>query len=858
MIKYISVKAVVRIVLVVIFILLPVLKYTASAQNINSVGTQISDGTSPNVLEPNSFSLMELNSKEKGFLLPRMTTAERKRIPIESLVGGMAIYNTTIECIEFYNTSRLQWMSVCGDVGPATFVIPDNKCSSLKINGEYTEGVFLDSRKNTIIVEVNVSVPGTYEVEAIAYDDVNKENGYSFYTSGVFPQKGDYVLVLKGNGTPVKGYARTNGIPSGKDNIKFFLNKKESTCKTTNEVEKKALSYDIIKVEQIGNFYTGVDLGSTKTTGKMLVTISNISKQGTVTITTQTVNGIYFKKSRLLTPQEVSNGTAIIELEGFGSPIWPLQTDFVFTSNSYVKVEQGESVMTYPYFATISKINVTIDCSTVTTQGDFYKDDALTVANKVIVPVKVNATGRGKIRGVIEVAGAQTQKIEFESEVVDFKFNAATNDIQKVEMKPVTNTGKPTVGGTTLPMVIQMSSQGIKEYDPKAVDEKITSVSCIYNLPIKTKNAEVTIYCQYEDQVQVSGKYRAWVPLDASNYVTIFVDVKNIGAYNITTNTVDGIKFSSSGTFNAIETVELKLYGSGTPTSNDKKRMTISVPTNANPISCAFDVKLAMSSKTMLTYSNNTSYGYGFDKGHSKLFIDSPNNFGSLLTSTVAMEGNITVAAYSSSNTSQVASHINNHNPALISIGFNATLTASEASTIAAYVRSGGALLAATDAANANYTYNLLNAVLGTSNIQAVSIGSGGSTFPTRSVDDPVLNGPFGDIRNRHLGDDATGGIGLVPSSLGSALSNIVILSQDSNGNIFAFRHKTLNFVWMGDGGFNSQSGTNSAINSTTICPFVVNTSTNRPITKTSYGNVVYNSQFTANALAWLFSVTTK
>jgi hypothetical protein len=863
--KYIN--TVVKTIFMVVFMLFSSFSNISFAQTIKEKGTQISDGTSPNILDPLNFSLMELNSKERGFLLPRMTTAERMRIPTQNIVSGMVIYNTSIDCLEFYNSSRKQWMSVCGDVGPATFIIPDNKCQSIMISGEYIEGVLLDARKNIITVEVNVSVPGTYEIEAIAYDNLGKENGYRFYSKGIFPQKGNYTLVLKGEGTPQKGYNRTNGIPSGKDTIKFFLNKKESSCKRDNEVEKKALSYEIIKVEQVGEFFTGVDLSSSKTTGRMRVTISNISKEGIVSINTETVNGIYFKKSRALTPQEVSSGTAIIELEGYGVPTWPIKTDLTFVSNSHVKVEEGELEKTYPYYATISKVNVTIDCSKVNALGEYFKGEPLTSANKIVVPVKVNATGRGKVKGVIEITSTQTEKIEFESEIVDFKFNDATNDIQMVEMKPVANTGKPIVGGVSLAMVIQMSSKGIKEYDPNATDENIKSVSCVYNLPIKLKEAKLKIYC-FEGNQQVYGKYRMGFPLNSTNYVTLIMEVEEPGEYHIVTNTVDGIYFEAKGEFTEkgtlIDNTALKLYGKGTPTNNNKKTMILTIPTSVGGSTCSFDVILAMSSKTMLTYSNNTSFGYGFDKGHSQKFISSKNNFGDLSNSTVAMDGNIIVASYGTSGVSQLSSHIATHQPALISVGYSTTLNLQQAQIIASYVRSGGALLAATDDATApRYettsvaTIHLINAVLGISTAQAVTIGSGGSVFLTRNVNDPILNGPFGDIRTKYIGDDATGGVGLVPSSLGSALYDIEILSTDSSGNIYAFRHKNLNFVWMGDGGFNSQSGTASALKSNTICPFVVD-SNDRPISKTTYSQTVYNSQFTANALAWLFSVTRK
>lgn len=198
-------------------------------------GTQISDNTAPNTLSPLEFSLLELNSTERGFLMPRMTTAERDNIPTANLTAGLTIYNTTMGCVEFYNVTRQVWMNLCGDVEPAIFTIPNDKCGQIEknITGDYIQGVLLDSRKNLISVEVSVSSPGTFDIEAVAYDDTGKENGYTFTSKGVFPTSGNFLLVLKGSGTPKKGYANANT----KDEIRFTLNKKLSTCIAYNHVK---------------------------------------------------------------------------------------------------------------------------------------------------------------------------------------------------------------------------------------------------------------------------------------------------------------------------------------------------------------------------------------------------------------------------------------------------------------------------------------------------------------------------------------------------------------------------------------------------------------------------------------------
>lgn len=225
----------IRVVLVLFFGLFLHFSSNVVAQNATPRGTQISDGTSPNVLSSLPFSLLELNSNERGFLMPRMTTAERSEIPKNKLIAGLIIYNTSMGCVEFYNATRQVWMNMCGDIEPAIFTIPNDKCGQIEKNiaGDYIQGVLLDSRKNLISIEVNVSSPGTFDIEAVAYDDTGNANGYTFTTKGVFPTSGNFLLVLKGSGTPKKGYANVNT----KDKIKFTLNKKLSTCVANNHVK---------------------------------------------------------------------------------------------------------------------------------------------------------------------------------------------------------------------------------------------------------------------------------------------------------------------------------------------------------------------------------------------------------------------------------------------------------------------------------------------------------------------------------------------------------------------------------------------------------------------------------------------
>ncbi len=82
-----------------------------SAQNNVGIGT-----TTPN---PNA--ILEMQSTTQGVLVPRMTTAQR--LAIASPTEGLMVYDITVDCFFFYETTSATWKNLCssatGPAGPA-------------------------------------------------------------------------------------------------------------------------------------------------------------------------------------------------------------------------------------------------------------------------------------------------------------------------------------------------------------------------------------------------------------------------------------------------------------------------------------------------------------------------------------------------------------------------------------------------------------------------------------------------------------------------------------------------------------------------------------------------------------------
>ncbi len=79
-------------------VLFSLFAFSATAQNVG-VGTTT----------PQASAILDVTSTDKGFLPPRMTTAQRNAIA--NKVAGLLIYNTNTSCVEMYNGSN--WISLC-------------------------------------------------------------------------------------------------------------------------------------------------------------------------------------------------------------------------------------------------------------------------------------------------------------------------------------------------------------------------------------------------------------------------------------------------------------------------------------------------------------------------------------------------------------------------------------------------------------------------------------------------------------------------------------------------------------------------------------------------------------------------
>lgn len=478
----------------------------------------------------------------------------------------------------------------------------------------------------------------------------------------------------------------------------------------------------------------------------------------------------------------------------------------------------------------------TVDCSNSKAMGSYVKGKDLTNSNYLSIAVNVTKIGNYTITGT------------------------TSNGYNFYGTGVFLNTGTQTV---------QVPGQGNPQNvqtDNIAIDANGTEVTCTpaVSVSVLSPSGTYTMSC---GSATVNGVYKVGTALTSSNTITLPVNVSALGSYTITTNTVDGISFSGSGTFTSTGNQNITLNGSGTPSSTSVKKMTITSDSQGGvSTTCSVNVIVVISGKKIIGIGvYGGTYGYHMESSASSAMYNAAANFGTLSTSTIKYDN--TTAAYTNYSSDPSDANFSTWlaaKPDIVIIGYYMNWSVNKARAMADYLNSKGTCILMQQDPNNAATF--FQTFYGDNSITFNSTFGGGSIYQLSSVNDAILNGPFGDIRGKYWGEDAGGGSYITNAPLGSITTYstaVPITSNNTNVGVSSFRDNTHNFIFIGDGGFtsNPNNTTGAAGNgSQTICPFAVDAA-GKPIARTGYGNggngtsaggyTVYNSILFANALAW-------
>ncbi|MCO6564823.1 MAG: hypothetical protein J6581_05205 [Apibacter sp.] len=500
----------------------------------------------------------------------------------------------------------------------------------------------------------------------------------------------------------------------------------------------------------------------------------------------------------------------------------------------------------------------TIECGSVKVNGSYLDKTAITSDNKLLLDVVVTKPGSYTIS-----ATSSPDNKYFFTKSGDF-LSTGTYSIEIPcygTPENFTPEGQPGDKFTLL-------MNGVEGSSP-----------CTFNVEVQNSavRPKFTMDCS---TTTVKGIYQHETALNSSNYieVTIRFDAAYHGApLYLYTDTVEGISFKSDkltldsqGQTSGWVTQTVKLLGEGAPISYSPKKMTIHSNSVSSTATCEATILVAYEKMKLYTIANLNGVYDALGTGNLRAMIKNEDNFGLQPYSIVKFKGwtneskNIGPGPSASVLQNQL---LGSNPPDIVITGFNMTVDQQTAKYYREYLQKGGVMIVFIQDINAhNFLVGLYpDGDVNTRN--AVGVGGAGSVHKLKNIDSPIVNGPFGDIRGDYWGEDASYTRALIS---GIPSSDIEVLSTTPNGDITAFKHKKYNLVFVGDGGFNSSTVSNGVspgnypgnisypmyLGSVTIGG---HTYPLYPIPKPRYGNdvvglnqySVYNSVFTANAVAW-------
>lgn len=373
-----------------------------------------------------------------------------------------------------------------------------------------------------------------------------------------------------------------------------------------------------------------------------------------------------------------------------------------------------------------------------------------------------------------------------------------------------------------------------------------------YNLLVDHRNFYLVDGSTYTLNVRSNAGWRIKEIIQDSNTGDPLLDLKP--SDNMTVGTTGGYDISGEPvTFTMADNIGIGGYITVTFESTDSPKK---FEDKTVKLLCALPkVKI-------MGLANYTHWGYniaiapdgGTNKNSAYHLLSSPFNFGLTPASIVPSLG-FEFLPHDASGTigNTTLQGYLDEEPDIIVLGQDLYIPVAQAKMYVDYLKKGGVLIAYNEG-NGSGIGNLMQAIFEDTTITDRTRNAAGAVYQLPDIEDPILDGPFGNLRGLTWGEDAssTRTVDNIPLDKVVVYSNANdITSGASFMELTAFRHKEYNFVWFGDGGFvSSDDPTHN-----TRCPFMLGEN-NKPVHKSGYGRInanmnVYNSVIFANTVYW-------
>jgi hypothetical protein len=412
---------------------------------------------------------------------------------------------------------------------------------------------------NYIDVQVNLTTAGSY---SIVSDTVN---GYSFKGTGSIATAGLNTVRLLGTGKPLTAEVDYFTIKFG-----------TSTCDIPVTVVSAATNVAVFTLSGAPNTCSGATVTGTYKAGAALnitntVTINvNVTALGAYTLGAASPNGMFFTASGTF----ISLGVQPVLLNGLGTPI---AAGIFNVAASNLGSNCTFSITVLPATGGTTAIytlgGAPTNCTGVVLNGTYQASLATAASNTAKFDVTVATAG------TYSITTTTVNGVSFSG-----TGSFATMGPQTVTL---TASGTPTAAGN-----FNYPATGNASTCTFSVTYTAAAPPAVYTLEGAPGVCSAAV---------ISGVYAAGTVLTSSNTVTIQANVTTMGAYTISTNTVNGMTFTASGVFPGIGGQTLVLVGTGTPVASGVNTFTPQIGTS----SCTFNITVTSAATDYITCSIN-------------------------------------------------------------------------------------------------------------------------------------------------------------------------------------------------------------------------------------------------------------
>jgi hypothetical protein len=280
-------------------------------------------------------------------------------------------------CILFTISCKREYSYEAGPGAVYSFIGSPGACANALVNGNYMTGITTDS-SNSVQLMVQVTKTGNYDITT------NTADGISFYQSGDFIDTGIQTITLYAKGIPDTSGSFQIQIP-GTGGCDFTI---LVAPQAPASYQLSGAPADCSKPYINGSYIGGKSLNDQN---KMTIRV-DVFSPGAYTITTDTVNGLYFAASGYFS----NTGNQQITLQGEGISQQPGLYYFTIHGGSttcefYLLVQSAEPLAYYVLESGI--VEDTVICTPNSVQGIYITNSPIVRSNTVTITIYVAQPG---------------------------------------------------------------------------------------------------------------------------------------------------------------------------------------------------------------------------------------------------------------------------------------------------------------------------------------------------------------------------------------------------------------------------------------------------------------------------------